>query len=485
MDKIKKFKWILVSVVFIGCCAFLINSNGNKTDNESRFSLTLVPPSPITNKVKLDIRGAVWNNSSKPVDYKISLYIDKIQKDNCVYKKDITVRPGKNTGISFVLNTEKYAGNRKVVMFVESQLGFHSLSEPIKITDSKIRSTERIDGSWFEFYHWSEDEGRFWNKDIIKLTNNQWGELIRGMHEIDMNIVVIQELFRNQKYVGQHTMESTGYTGIPYYKSKLYPRKADQSLLDNVENGKSSENYPKWKDIAADSALESVLTEADKDGMKVFLGVGMYAWFDFTEGSLEWSKKIAKELWDKYGSHKSFYGWYISGEIAGNLGDNDNRKKELVHFFEEFTPYVKTLAPDKPVMLATNCHDIKNSNGFYPALLKNLDILCPFGFHRMPANDYTGSEAAKILQDYCDQAGSHLWMDLEVFLFAEKNALYPRPVDQVIKDLLMFDNFEKICCYSYTGLMNAGWQTAKPGGERTVKLYDDYKKYLEKTLPAK
>jgi hypothetical protein len=69
-------------------------------------------------------------------------------------------------------------------------------------------------------------------------------------------------------------------------------------------------------------------------------------------------------------------------------------------------------------------------------------------------------------------------MDLEVFLFAEKNALYPRPVDQVITDLLMFDNFEKVCCYSYTGLMNAGWQTAKPGSEKTVKLSKDYMKYM-------
>jgi hypothetical protein len=420
----------------------------------------------------------VYNNSSKAVDYRISLYVDNTEKDFCIYNKDVTIQPGKNSGIQFLLDTEKHTGNRNIIMVVKSKSETHTSIEPVKIIDSKIRSTKRIDGSWFEFYHWSEDEGRFWNKDIVKLSNSQWGELIKGMHDIDMNIVVIQELFRNQKYVGQHIMESTGYTGFPYYQSKLYPLKPGQSLLENVENGKSSENYPKWKNIAADSALESVLSEADEHGMKVFLGVGMYAWFDFSQGSLDWSKKVAKELWEKFGSHKSFYGWYISGEIAGNLGEDEKRKKEIVHFFEEFTPYVRTLAPDKPVMLATNCHDVKNSNGYYPALLKNLDILCPFGFHRMPPNDYTGKEVAKLLQDYCDKAGSHLWMDLEVFLFAEKNALYPRPIDQVITDLLMFDNFEKICCYSYTGLMNAGWQTARPGGERTVKLYNDYMNYL-------
>ena len=479
MNKIRKFKWVFALVFVLGLCSFLLLPKVNKTDNQSKFSLTLVPPSPVTNKVKLDIRGALWNKSVKPVTYEVSLYMDRIEKDQCVYTKEISVKPSENAGVQLWLNTEKYSGDRNIIMSVKSELGTSTLKESVRIIDSKIRSTKRIDGSWFEFYHWSEDEGRFWNKDIIKLSNKQWGELVKGMHGIEMNIVVIQELFRNQKYVGKHNMESTGYSGFPYYKSNLFPMKPEQSLLDNVENGKSSENYPKWKNIAADSALESVLTEADRDGMKVFLGVGMYAWFDFSQGSLDWSKKVAKELWEKYGSHKSFYGWYISGEIAGNLGDDVKRKAELVHFFKEFRAYARTLAPDKPVMLATNCHDIKNSAGFYPELLQNLDILCPFGFHRMPKGDYTGSEAAKILQDYCDKAGCHLWMDLEVFLFAEKNALYPRPVDQVITDLLMFDNFEKICCYSYTGLMNAGWQTAKPGGERTVKLYNDYLKYLK------
>ena len=473
-----KLKWFLILSAILSCGTINFSQEPAKNDQLTISSLTLVPPSPITNKVKLDIRGAVSNKSSQSMNYQVSLYIDNVDNNSIIYSENLKLKPGTNTGIQYLLDTKNYSGNRNVIMVVKSDLGTHSLIEPVKIIDSDIRSTKRIDGGWFEFYHWSEDEGRFWNKDIIKLSNNQWGELIKGMHDIDMNIVVIQELFRNQKYVGKHNMTSTGYDGIPYYKSKIYPAKPGSSLLDNVENGISSENYPGWKMIAADSALESVLSEADRNGMKVFLGVGMYAWFDFTQGSLDWSMKVAKELFEKYGSHKSFYGWYISGEIAGDLGTDDNRRKEIVHFFKVFRAYVRTLAPDKPVMLATNCHGIKNSGNYYPELLQNLDILCPFGFHRMPANDYTGSQAAKILQDYCDKAGCHLWMDLEVFLFAEKNALYPRPIDQIVVDLLRFDNFEKICCYSYTGLMNAGWQTASPGGERTIKLYNDYMRYL-------
>jgi hypothetical protein len=452
--------------------------NKDQNDKITKVSLTLVPPSPVTNQVKLDIRGALWNNYSEPVNYKISVYIDDMTDASRIFSDEVKIMQGGCRGIQFWFDPMNYPGKRNIILVTRSSLGTRTVVEPININASNIRSTKLIDGAWFEFYHWSEDEGRLWNKDIIRLNNTQWEEMIKGMHDIGMDIVIIQELFRNQKYVGEHKMDSTGYTGIPYYASDLYPNKSGKSLLENVQNGTSSPDYPSWKGLAADKPLESVLSEADKCDMKVFLGVGLYAWFDFTKGSLEWSKKVARELWDKYGSHKSFYGWYVSNEIAGNLGTDDSRRKELVNFFKEFSSYVRSFTPDKPVMLATNCHDVRNSGGYYPDLLKYIDILCPFGFHRMPQGDYTGSEVARILQDYCDNAKCHLWMDMEIFLFGEGNALYPRPIDQVIRDLTMFDNFEKICCYAYTGLLNAGWQSIKPGGENTVVLYNDYMKYL-------
>ena len=86
----------------------------------------------------------------------------------------------------------------------------------------------------------------------------------------------------------------------------------------------------------------------------------------------------------------------------------------------------------------------------YPELLKYLDILCPFGFARMPATDISGKEAADLLQKVCDEANAHLWFDLEAFLFNPDNSLYPRPIEQIIHDLNLFDNFEKILCYQST-----------------------------------
>lgn len=112
------------------------------------------------------------------------------------------------------------------------------------------------------------------------------------------------------------------------------------------------------------------------------------------------------------------------------------------------------MAPAKPIMLATNSMDVPNGKETYPELLKNLDILCPFGFARMPENDLTGKQAATMLQKLCNDAGSHLWFDLEAFLFNEDQSLYPRPIEQIIHDLNLFDNFEKILCYQFPGVFN-------------------------------
>ena len=98
-------------------------------------------------------------------------------------------------------------------------------------------------------------------------------------------------------------------------------------------------------------------------------------------------------------------------------------------------------------MLATNSMNVTEAENTYQKLLPYLDILCPFGFHRMPEGDYTREQVADKLQSLCDDAGTHFWMDLEVFDFDKEGALVPRPIEGLLTDLQRFPNFEKIICY--------------------------------------
>lgn len=336
-----------------------------------------------------------------------------------------------------------------------------------KIKNLDDRSPKKIDGAWISFVHWSDVEGQRWNSEIKKMTDEQWKEMVRAMHEIGMNIIVVQEVCRNEQYVRKHNKETQGYKGKAFYPSKIYPR---------------------YKDLKAEDPLEAVLSEADRLQMYVFIGVGLYAWFDFTQGSLAWHKSLVTELFNMYSHHPSFYGWYVSEETFGSLKvpgmkpkSRDKYREEIICFFQDFKCYCNKITPGKPIMLAPNCHGLTEAVDTWPRVLENLDIICPFGFHRMPKDDITGKEAVTLLKQLCNQTHSRLWMDMEIFSFRDDGALYPRPIKEITKDLRLFNNFEKILCYQFPGLMNAPWQSRKPGGQATIRLYNDYKSYIYAT----
>jgi hypothetical protein len=424
------------------------------------ISLTLIPPSPITDQISLDVRGAVRNKGASAKTYQVRLYLDQEQPESLLHEQPLTVEPRSARGFRFNWPAASQAGQHRLILVARS--GWRTLRavQPIQILSSTNRSTRRLGGAWVDIYHFSEKEGKFFNPELAMMTDRQWRELVRTMHAVDQNIMVITMVFENYTHRGKHKIETEGYHGKAYYPSKLYPGRMP---------------------IASKDPLETIFSEADRLGMHVLPGIGSYAFLDYTPGALAWSKRVADELWERYGHHPSFYGWYITPEQHGSLGTAAERA-EMLAFFQEFTPYVRRLAPDKPVMLAPNCYQVKGAEDAYRQLLPHLDILCPFGFHRMLPGDITGEEAATTLQSLCDQSGTHLWMDLESFLFLNNvggDALCPRPIEGLVSDFTRFGNFEKTLHYQFPGLMSSPAMSRQPGGPASVKLYLDYRKYLQ------
>lgn len=452
------FLSVLISLSTFSC------KQSDKTDPE--IGLSLIPPTAITNKVNLDIRAGIKNTSSALKKIKVSIYLNEENDSHLLHQKEMSLAANTADYVKFSMPTAGKVGKNIIKLKVEGE-GFISRKEKqIEVVSSSIRSTKKIGGAWISFYHWSEEEGKNWNPAIKTMTDVQWKEMVGSMHELGMDVIVIQESFRNQEYVGKHTMEKTGYTGKAFYPSKLFPSRMP---------------------IAAKDPIEAVLSEADKLGMHVLMGVGMYAWFDYTPGSLAWHKKVAKELYDRYGHHDSFYGFYVSEEGMGSLdcfetepAKQELRRKEVLNFFKEFRPFVKQLAPDKPVMFAPNGWGVARAGNAYYDLLKNVDMISPFAFNRMPKGDLTGKEAIDLLQKYCDETQTHLWLDLEAFLFKEKEGyLYPRPMSEIKYELDLYDNFERVVCYQYPGVFSNPKSSIRVGEESTVKLFNDYKKYLD------
>ncbi len=137
------------------------------------------------------------------------------------------------------------------------------------------------------------------------------------------------------------------------------------------------------------------------------------------------------------------------------------------------------------MLLATNCFRLRGAEETYRKLLPELDILCPFGFHRMPPDDWTGEDAARLLQSLCDEAGCHLWMEVETCLFRNGVELHPRPIESVANDLMRFPNFEKIMHYQFPGLMSGPGMSRQPGGPAARELYDAYARFLREGVPPR
>ncbi|MBO8483081.1 MAG: DUF4434 domain-containing protein [Bacteroidetes bacterium] len=456
----KHFKTICILFCAASC-------SGSIEENQVETYLSVVPPVEVTDRTDLDVRAGIVNKGHRERNCSVSIYMEHGGVQTKVCQETVAVEPGGSLCIRHILETEGLEGKHGISLKVISGRDTLLKTNPVSIIRSDIRSTRTAGGAFVGICHWSETEGKHWNDDIRKLTDEDWRSMVRSMHSLGLDIIVIQELFRNEEYVGRHATTAESYAGKAYYDSKLYSGRME---------------------ITASDPVEAILDEADKLGMHVFPGIGMFAWFDFTAESLEWHKMVTREVWEKYGHHDSFYGFYIPEESGGSLDNWEKtpemriqRKREIVAFFKEFKEFCGEFAPGKPIMLATNSFGIKDGMDTYPALLEHLDILCPFGFARMPEEDMTGKEAAMTLQKLCDQSGAHLWFDLEAFLFNDDASLYPRDIEGITGDLQMFDNFEKIIFYQYPGVFSDPKARIRVGEEKTETLFMEYSQYLHDT----
>lgn len=325
-----------------------------------------------------------------------------------------------------------------------------------KIIDSGCRSTTLIDGCWVSLYHWSEDEARWFNKDLKKLEAEDWKEQIYAMNRIGIKGVVIQNVFDSDKYAEQHNMTASGYVGKAFYPSRLFSGRAK---------------------LAVEDPVEAILAAADEVNMHVLLGVGLYAWFDFSEESLKWHKAVTKELYELYGHHPSLYCWYVSEEMFGSLYYDypavpDYKYREVVSFFKEYKAFVRELTPTMPVALAPNNIRFHEFEKEWVEILVNIDILIPFAFAR-DLEHLNIKEIARI----CSSCDTHFWADMEMFAWPLDNGLVPKTCDELINEIRIYDDLEQIFGYQYTGIMNSPDNRFNLGGSNAKQLYKDYVAY--------
>ena len=111
------------------------------------ISLTLIPPSPVTDQIILDVRAGIWNNTDVKKTVYVSFYLDVEKKSNLLHKQTISITANANAGIKFPWSTKGMAGNHKIILVSRSGKEVLRKERPMQILSSTIRSTKKIDGA--------------------------------------------------------------------------------------------------------------------------------------------------------------------------------------------------------------------------------------------------------------------------------------------------------------------------------------------------
>ncbi len=250
--------------------------------------------------------------------------------------------------------------------------------------------------------------------------------------------------------------------------------------------------------------LGVVADEADRLGMKVIYGVGLFGrvsqvrdyaglekpWPDYW---FNWNAALAKALVDRYGNRPSFAGLYISYEI-------DFFELHIELYEKLVGGHIRPAVGKVPILASPgSLEQIGIPLENLPAAIAKtgIDILAP--------QDYGGrtqnvEQALKLAQGNAAaiekiapklrENGTTVWANCESFVLNgtpdSRSVCMPGPMERIGRQIEMHSPLvDKLITWIYPGVMNKHTELVNIGHPSSDKLYDDYAAYLKsKGLPT-
>ena len=308
-----------------------------------------------------------------------------------------------------------------------------------------------IRGSWISVW-WDDRRHSYWNEPCRQFTAAQWQQSVRDAAQLGMKYLVLLAVAKG---------------GKAFYDSALLP-KLQMTCADPIE---------------------AMLAAADRCGVRFFISSDWYGEWDARV--LADPERVNKrlqmmgEVAQRYGHHRSFYGWYWPNEACLSP-----------YFTEEFVTYVNTssrearrLTPKARTLTAPYGTSRAVCDDTFVRQLEKLDVDIiayqdEVGCMRM-GPDESARAFATLRRAHERVPQRALWADVEVFAWEGKpneqnSPLIPAPWERIQRQLEAVSPFvDEVLIYQFQGLMNRPGSSAFAGHPKSTDLYNDYVAWLK------
>jgi uncharacterized protein DUF4434 len=247
------------------------------------------------------------------------------------------------------------------------------------------------------------------------------------------------------------------------------------------------------------SPLDRIMQAAGETGLEVFIGLSLSrGWADRNaikeaqiERELLANRKIANEILSRFGTKRSFVGWYIPHEIT-DIGYSDLQRELILYFLRELSAALHRMAPLKPVMLS-GYTDPEKSDGVRFRLWWNR-IFEESGVDIVAFQDGAGIAGrkdwrsvlpyVKALGMLAEDFKGDVWLIAEVFSQTDGPPLNDKPFQAIPADIeRVREQIEALGSYGRKLLAYSFFPYVLSSDDPNAKqLYDAYEAYLAKKL---
>jgi hypothetical protein len=428
--------------------------------DELAAGLTVVPPGPVSDRIEVEVRVGLRNAGTTERTWQVSIGCDARE----LLTEAVTLPAGGSRLVQAWWNTAGQAGEHRLSFRVEGAGTVAAEGQwPLRVVTAATPALPLFQAGWLDLL------GLL--KSVYPRNRDATAEDVRAivdtMHGLGMDTAIVT-------YVE--------FQGHFFYPSTL--RFHDRDL------GKEASGQWLPYDV-----VETILSQADRHGMHVILGLGRGGDMGLTgEGlkdperlraALSVGQQVAAELWALYRGHPSLYGWYLTHET--------NDLVSAAAYYDPLADFCHALAPDKPVLIAPAGTPVGDSTVIARS---HVDIFAyqdavgagyvPYEYTYTPERRLVSLDA--LYADYQRRhqgTRKHLWTDLEIWEMAgpEYRGAYPPPWSRVARQLAAESKYvEMVTAYEILGFMEATGSTFQLQDRRAEALYRAYRAHCADTL---